>query len=505
LALPASAQHHEHAAGDEASLGRVAFPTTCAPEVQEDFDRAIAMLHSFWYGAAEKTFATISERDPECAIARWGIAMSRFRQLWEKPVPEDLRIAREALAAAEAIGARSERERGYIGALATYFTDADELDHLDRKRAYQEAMDALQRRYPDDPEAKIFHALSVLGTAYSSPPDATYRLQKKAGSILESLLAEQPEHPGLAHYIIHSYDYPPLAEQALGAARRYAEIAPEAPHALHMPSHIFTRLGLWRESIDSNLAAAAAAKKDGWTGEELHASDYLTYAYLQSGREDEARRMVETLPEQAARLKPTDPNYPAGVYALAAMPARWAVERRQWAEAAALEAPDGLPSEVSFCWAEATLLFARGLGAANTGAPVEAPRIVAELGACRKTLSEAGQTLWANAVSVQERAVAARLALAQGEADEALALMRAAADLEDGSDKSPITPGPIVPARELLGELLLELDRPAEALAEFDTVLASAPNRLRALEGAARAAAAGNSGREAPRDSGASE
>jgi len=492
----AGAQQHQHLAGDAQKLGQAVFSTSCTAAVKEDFNRAVAMLHSFWYQRSEKAFAAVAQKDPSCAMAYWGIAMSRFRQLWNKPGLEDVTVGLAALERAKTAGEISERERGYIDALEQFYRDADKVDHLSRLMAYEEAMEELHQRYGDDSEAAIFYALAVLGTAYSSPPDKTYGRQKQAGTILEEIFATQPNHPGVAHYIIHSYDYPPLAGRALEAARRYSKIAPDAPHALHMPSHIFTRLGLWQESIVSNQAAAAAARKDRWAKEEVHSMDYLVYAYLQGAQDGEAIRILVELPKVTPRLRDSDHKYNAD-----AIPARYTVERRQWKEAAALAVPTDVSRGGRSCWAEATLYFARGLGAVHTGELAAARHSIAQLERCREVLlgsaesdgEEVGggrlnETLWANLVEAQRGAVAAWLALIEGQKDEALAMMRSAADLEDSTDKPPTTPGAILPARELLGEMLLEVERPVEALTELEAALRDAPNRFRSLYGAARAA-----------------
>ncbi|HXE75341.1 MAG TPA: hypothetical protein VNN18_06880 [Candidatus Xenobia bacterium] len=480
----AQEQHQHHDESREAQkLGRVVFATSCQAGVKEDFSRAVAMLHSFWYQAAEKAFAAVAEKDPSCGMAYWGVAMSRFHPLWEKLSPADIEAGQAALEKARA-AAKTDRELAYVNALTEIYRNADKVDHLTRLQAYEKAMDRLQREYADDTEAKIFYALSLLGTAYSSPADKTYQRQQKAGGILEPIFAEQPNHPGVAHYIIHSYDYPPLAAKALAAARVYAKVAPAAPHALHMPSHIFTRRGLWPESISSNLAAAAAAHKDNWIGEELHAMDYLTYAYLQGAQDGEAKRILERMP----RVARGTPSYFAGLYATAAIPARYAVERRQWKEAAGLAAPEGVFPGGAACWAEATLYFARGLGAARTGDAAAARAAIAQLEGCGKELAAANDKLWGAQVEVQRRSAAAWLALAEGNKDAALAMMRAAADLEDGTDKHPVTPGAVVPARELLGEMLLELKRPVEGLTAFEVALRASPNRFWSLYGAGRAA-----------------
>lgn len=502
---PLSAQEHDPPAAEASRLGRLSFPTSCAPGAQGDFERALAMLHSFWYQASERAFRSVADRDPNCAIAYWGIAMSRFRQLWEHPGPEDLRVAEAALDRARGSASASGRERAYIGALDLFYRGAPGVPHLERVRAYEGAMRTLRERHPDDPEAAVFHALALLSVAAASAPDPEYARQREALAVLGEILASQPDHPGVAHYIIHASDYPALAGRGLEAARRYAEIAPGAPHALHMPSHIFTRLGLWEESVASNRAAAASARADGWIGEELHATDYLAYAHLQRARDGEAARLVEALPARTEELREADANYWAGVYAAAAIPARYALERRRWREAAGLEVPrEVLPGGVS-CWAGAALHLARGLGASHTGDLDAARRSIAELAACRELLlasadrartgAEPGEPrvtvpvpVWASRLEVQRRAVAARVALAEGRQDEAVARMRSAADLEDAGDKPPITPGSVAPARELLGELLLELDRPVDALAEFRRALESSPDRFRALYGAARSA-----------------
>jgi len=480
---PAWSQDHDHPAGDAQALGQVEFPTSCDPAVQETFDRAVAMLHSFWYKAAESRFTEIAESDPDCAMARWGIAMSRFRQLWTAPGEEDLRTGRAALERARSIDTVTERERGYIEALLAFY-EGDDRDHLERKIAYGKAMEELHRRHPDDPEAATFHALAILGVAYFSPPDDSFARQKKAGSILEAVFAERPRHPGIAHYLIHSYDFPALAERGEEAARQYAEIAPSAPHALHMPSHIFTRLGLWEESIESNRAAATAAHEDGWYDQELHASDYLAYAYLQTGRDAEAREMLRKVPTLTAILSGDDTNYGAGLYGAAAIPARYAVERRAWEEAAALTLATDYPGG-PLCWTEGPLHFARGLGAIHTGDLEKARRAVATLERCESAVTRA---VWATRTEVLRRAVGAWLARAEGREEKALAEMRSAADLEDASDKPPTTPGSVVPARELLGEMLLAAGRPAEALDAFETSLEESPRRFWSLLGAARAA-----------------
>jgi len=473
---------HEHPAGDPAKLGKVGFPVSCAPSVQPQFSSAVAMLHSFWYEKASETFAAVAKADPTCGMAYWGIAMTYYHEIWQAPGPADLKAGAEAAEKAKSAGAKTQRERDYIAAIETFYTDTDKRDHGTRALAYEKAMDELQARYPDDHEAAIFHALALLATA--DPTDKDYANQKKAGAILEPLSVEQPQHPGIAHYIIHAYDYPPLAERALDAARRYAKIAPDSPHALHMPSHIFTRLGLWQESIESNLVSAASAQKNDAPGNELHAKDYLIYAYLQGAQDQEAKHALEAPPPG----RPNDPQYMNWLYAMGTSPARYAVERHRWAEAAALPIPSNTFPGGRWAWTEANLHFARALGTARTGHSEIARKEVQELASLRDTLTQGNDKYWAEQVDIQRESAAAWITLADGKHDEALVQMRSAADREDRTDKHNVTPGVILPARELLGEMLLELNQPAAAMVEFETTLRTAPNRFNALAGAARAA-----------------
>ncbi|HXZ13103.1 MAG TPA: hypothetical protein VEG64_11980 [Candidatus Sulfotelmatobacter sp.] len=481
LVKPVFAQH-EHPAGDPGKLGKVSFPVSCDPSVQQQFSSAVAMLHSFWYEKASTTFASVGEKDPACGMAYWGVAMTYFHQIWESPGPADLKAGMASVEKAKSAGAKTQRERDYIAAIETFYRDSDKLDHQTRALAYEKAMDQLQTRYPDDHEAAIFHALALLATA--PPTDRTYVNQKKAGAILEPLFVEQPEHPGIAHYIIHAYDYPALAPRALDAARRYAKIAPDSPHALHMPSHIFTRLGLWQESIDSNLASAASAEKNNAPGNELHAKDYLIYAYLQGAQDREAKKALEAPP--AGRSD--DPQYMNWLYAMGTSPARYAVERHQWAEAAALPVPPNTFPGGRWAWTEANLHFARALGASHTGKTEAARKEVELLASLRDTLVQGNLKYGADQVDIQRETATAWITLAEGKREEALAQMHSAADHEDKTDKHNVTPGVILPARELLGDMLLELNQPAEAMVEFEAALRTAPNRFNALSGAARSA-----------------
>ena len=481
IMAPAVAQH-EHPAGDPGKLGKVSFPVSCDPSVQPPFSSAVAMLHSFWYEKASDTFAAVAEKDPTCGMAYWGIAMTYYHPIWQAPGPTDLKAGMAAAEKAKLAGAKTQRERDYIASIDMFYADADMLDHRTRALAYEKAMDQLQAHYPDDHEAAIFHALALLATA--PPTDKTYVNQKKAGAILEPLFVEQPEHPGIAHYIIHADDYPPLAQGALDAARRYAKIAPDSPHALHMPSHIFTRLGLWHESIDSNLASAASARKSNAPGNELHAKDYLIYAYLQGAQDLEAKKALEAPPPG----RPDDPQYTNWLYAMGTSPARYAVERHRWAEAAALQVPPNTFPVGQFAWTEANLYFARALGASHMGNAETAQKDVQQLTMLRDTLTQANDKYWADQLDIQRESAAAWILLAARKRDEAVKQMRSAAEHEDSTDKNNVTPGVILPARELLGEMLLELKQPAQAMVEFETTLRTAPNRFNALSGAAHAA-----------------
>ena len=491
---PAAAQEeaHEHHHAEAEALGRVHFAVTCSPEIQPAFDRAVALLHSFGYELARGAFADVAEKDPTCGMARWGVAMSYYHPIWAPPSPAELAAGRAAAEAAARLGARSEREQGYIAAIGAFYRDSDKLDHRTRALAYKAAMEKLAAAFPDDDETAIFYALSLLGAA--PPGDATYANQKQAAQILNRLLPAHPDHPGILHYLIHAFDYPELASLALPAARAYSKVAPSSPHALHMPSHIFTRLGLWDESIASNLASAAAAKAQmarshpGATSfDDLHALDYLEYAYLQLGDDRKAR---EVLDEVAKASRFDDPNFAAG-YALVAVPARYALERRDWRAAASLAAPSvELPWE-RFSYARGITSFANVLGAARLSDLDRARKGLADLETLHAALVKeppAGPYDWAGNVDAMRLAAAGWVAFAEGRKEEAVKLLTAAADKEDAVGKHPVTPGAVLPAREQLGDLLLELGRPREALAAYEASLAGAPKRFNGLVGAARAA-----------------
>jgi tetratricopeptide (TPR) repeat protein len=477
----AQAQGYQHPAGSSSAeqLGTVHFATSCRPDVQAAFDRAVALLHSFWYGAAVKQFTTVGAADAGCAMAQWGVAMSVWYPLWDPPSAAALRKGADAVQKAKAIGGKTERERDYIAAIATFYTDSDTRDHRTRALAYEGAMEQLSRKYPDDREAAVFYALALNATQL--PTDKSYANVLKAGQILERVFAEQPTHPGVAHYIIHSYDYPPLGTRGLDAARRYAKIAPSAPHALHMPSHIFTRLGLWQESVQSNTESARAAKPDGDAQGELHATDYMVYAYLQLVQDGKAKQLVD----DTVGFGKIERETGATAYAQASIPARYVLERQRWTEAARLpviERPDRFTHVVGITY------FARALGAARGGDAAGARREVERLQVLRDALAQAKQAYWADQVEVQRRAAAGWLARAENRNEEAVTLLRSAADLEDSTEKLPVTPARVLPARELLGDLFMELGQPGLALPEYEASLQREPNRFNGLYGAARAA-----------------
>ncbi len=427
---------------DPEKLGQVHFPVSCSVAAQQQFERAVALLHSFWYQEALKAFTSVTEKDPHCAMGYWGIAMSVWYPLWEPPSDAMLKKGWAAVEKAKALGGRTGRERAYIAAIEAFYKNSDKLDHRTRTIAYQKAMEQLHLQYPEDREAAVFYGLALNATAL--PTDKTYTNQKRASEILEKVFAEEPDHPGAAHYIIHSFDYPPLASRALSAARRYMRIAPSVPHALHMPSHIFIRLGLWQESIQSNRASAVAAKDYGDPHAQHHAIDYLAYAYLQGAQDREATRILDEL----NTIAKVEPENLTSAYALAAIPARLSIERGRWSEAASLQ-----PHPSRYTATEAITYFARALGAARSGDTVGARKDVERLQSLREALIEGKQSYWADQVEIQRRAAAAWLARAEGTNGEALLLMRSAADLEDSTEKHPVTPGSIVPVRELGGSV----------------------------------------------------
>jgi hypothetical protein len=487
LASAVLAQEHREGSSTGEKLGMVSFSTSCSAAAQPLFNRAVALLHSFEFAQAIEGFNATLESDPSCAMAEWGIAQSR----WGNPFvaglrpPAQLQQGRDAASRARTIGLVTGRERAYLDAVSLLYASFETIDQRTRMLAYRDAMAKVAEANADDTEASIFYALSIAAAA--APADKTYADLLKAGAILEKLAPSQPNHPGISHYLIHSYDVAPLAKRALASAWCYAKIAPSAPHALHMPSHTFTRLGYWQESIDANIAAGAVAKREGSTAEELHTLDYRTYAYLQTAQDAAAHEIVGALPDLRARF---DPNAigsaapgSAGVFALAAIPARYALERGAWADAAKL-----VPQPSGYLYADAVTYFAKALGAARTGDAAATRSAIDALTTIEARLTEQKEAYWAEQTQIERRSASAWLALAEGRSADALVEMRAAAAMEDGTEKSATTPGPSAPARELVGEMLLQMDQPADALKEFEATLEKEPKRFRALFGAARSA-----------------
>lgn len=493
--IGAWAQHPDHHAPDSMpaeALGDVSFPVSCSAAAQSEFNRAMALFHSFWFTPARESFAKVLESDPECGMAHWGISLMSMGNPFAWPgSPDTQKMAAAAAAEAERVGGRSERERAYIAALGVYFENWETTDHRSRALAFEKSMEALASKYPEDDEAQILHALLLNVTAV--PTDKTFANQLRAAAILEPLFQKHPSHPGIAHYLIHTFDYAELADKGLAAARAYAAIAPSVPHALHMPSHLFSRVGYWQEMVESNRASYRAAQGEldqstlgTGTYDALHAMDYLVFGHLQLAQDRAAREIVDEL---AAIRQVNVENLPAA-YAFAAIPARFALERGDWEAAAALElAPAGLAWS-KFPQAEAILVFARGLGATRLGDAEAGRRDLDRLRTLHGSMDAAGSAYWAGQASIQIQALEAWVALAENRPDDALAAMKAAADAEDASDKHPVTPGNVAPSRELLGEMLLRLGSPREALAAFERSLARDPNRLRGIYGAARAAEA---------------
>ena len=486
VAAPAAAQDAQHdqaaeamSAADRDQLGTVDFAVSCSAEAKPIFNRAIATLHSFWFQVAIEAFQEVLEADPECGMAEWGIANAS----WGNPLgtarrPEALQAGWDAAQRAKALGAKTQRERDYIAAIERLYIDHANTDDGSRARAYVAAMEQLVASHPDDAEAAIFYAMALTATA--DPNDKTYAQQLKAAKILERELTKQPDHPGIAHYIIHSYDLPPLASRGLDAAMAYAKIAPAAPHALHMPSHTFTRLGYWQESIDTNIRSAAAALEDNAPSEALHAMDYMVYGYLQTGQDAAAADVLRRMREVGGQSNPRGGYGPAGFYAMAAIDARYALERGDWNAAASLSTRRTVP------FVDAISYFARAVGAARAGDTESARKDLQMLGQARDALAKG--SYWAQQIETQHMAAEAWIELADGRADRALELMRAATDAEDKTEKSGISPGPIAPARELLGDMLMELDRPADALVAYEATVLREPGRFRGIYGAGRAA-----------------
>jgi hypothetical protein len=461
-------------AGDE--LGKVSFETSCKPEAQKLFNQAMLYQHSFWYRASQNVFEDALKADGECGIAYWGIALSLLWNPHTAPPPKNLADGAAAIAKGKSV-AKTQRERDYLDALGVMYADYETIDHRTRLMAYAKAMEQLAQRYPNDDEAQIHYALALNTSA--SPADKTYANQLKGAAILEPISKRQPDHPGVAHYLIHLYDYPPIAEKGLDAARRYAKIAPAAAHAQHMPSHIFTRVGYWSESIASNAEAARVAKEAKDFHDQLHAMDYEVYAYLQLGQDAKAKAIVDEM----TTVTGVTETYMPGNYALAVSPARYAIDRGDWKAAAELQVRPSPLAQV-----QAITYFARALGAARSGNPDAAKADIARLAELRDKLRDAKDAYWSGQVDIQWQVATAWVLYAEGKYDDALAAMSAAADAEDKTDKHQVTPGTPKPARELYGAMLLECGKPAEALAAFEATLKKEPNRLGAYVGAAKAA-----------------
>jgi tetratricopeptide (TPR) repeat protein len=487
VALAQGDDHSQHTGSASSGVGTVSFETSCAPAVKDAFNRATAELHSFWFPEARAGFEGVLKTDPACAMAYWGIALTQ----WGNPFaglrsPQAIAEGKAAIEKGRTTGSPTPREKGYIDAVAGLFSSADPGTQRARVVAYEKATEAVAAQNPNDTEARIFWALAIDQT--SLPTDKSFAQNLRAAEILEPLYKKMPNHPGLAHYIIHTYDVPALAEKALPAARAYAGIAPAVPHALHMPSHTFTRVGLWKESVATNIKSAAEAEKTNGTGEALHALDYQIYAYLQMAQDTQAKAVVEHA-VKANAAAPTSRG-PAGgganTFAIAAIPARYAMERLQWADAMALTVRPAPNTP----YTEAMTHFARAVGAARAGKPAEAAEDIAKLRAIHDREVDLKDAYWAEQVDIQRRVAEAWVAYAIGKKDEGITLLGAAADAEDLTDKSAVTPGPLAPARELYGFMLLDAGRSKDALAAFEAVTKKEPNRFLALYGAGKAAEA---------------
>lgn len=477
--LATADEEHHHEELTQEQLGTVHFPVSCTPEAQKEFQRGVALLHSFWYEEAEKTFLDVEKQEPKCAMAHWGVAMSLWHQLWDEPDTATIKRASDELKKADKLMAATARERDYIAALQAFYSNSGSLDHKARARAYSAAMEKVYERYPDDHEAAAFYALSLLASEPDN--DTTFTNRKQAAEILEKLFALEPDHPGIAHYLIHTYDKPQLAELGLPAARRYAQIAPAAPHALHMPSHIFARVGDWPDSIQSNLASIAATRKTaamhmGGEGHQFHAMDFLIYAYLQSGREDDAAKVIEEVKAMPAmEMAGMDMH----AFAMSKFPAMYAIELHRWSDAANLEvfAKADPYSRVYTYWAKA-------IGSARSGNPAAAKKNLAEIDAIRKNYIAGNKNDLAEYAEKLEQEASAWVLYGEGKDEEAVATLRKVADHEDAVGEEQTS----MPAREMLADVLLEMHRPELALAEYQGDLRFNPRRFNGLYGAGHAA-----------------
>ena len=463
-------------------LGTVQFPVSCTAAAQTHFTRAVALLHSFYWSEVRKALAEAAKEDPACAMVHWAHAMTSMGNPYTWPLTG--KAVSDGMASVEKArqpAAKTERERDYIAAVELFFKDADKVPAQTRQLAYELAMAKLVEKYPEDTEARIFHALAL--SANYDPNDRTYRNQLRAAQVLEGVLAQKPDHPGVSHYLIHCYDSPPLAQRGLASAYRYRDVAPSAPHALHMPSHIFTRLGMWDDSIAANTAVLNVTREHQ---SRLHSWDYMGYAYLQKAQDEDAKRVLGEI----LALRKVDGETASAAYALAAIPSRIVLERQRWSEAASLKLPI---SEFDFAWqqfpqAEAIMVYARALGAARLGRVAAAKKDVERLATLKAAMLEAKQFYWSDQADIQIEAVSAWIAHASGRREAGLQMLRAAADHEDGTEKSAVTPGPIIPVREQLGDMLMAMKQPRVALAEYEKSIEKEPNRYRSLYGAARAA-----------------
>ena len=490
--------------GDLRGTGKVDFPVSCASDAQTEFNRGVALLHSFFYEEARRAFTAVAEKDPRCSMAQWGIAMTWWHPIWTPPSPDEMKAGQAAIAEAMKLNPKTDRERGFITALNVYYNTPDSstpsqlgqschgpVGPRDRVVAYEKAMRQLYEKYSTDFEVETFYAFAILAVGYATPTDTTLSKQRESAALLEKLWKQNPNHPGVVHYLIHAYDYPELAERALPAANSYASIAPWVPHALHMPSHIFTRLGMWNESVASNRAAADSARayakmrhRGATEAEELHALDYMVYSYLQQAQDKKAKEIVDF----AATVRKTNPELEfSAAYALAAIPTRYTFERNDWAAAARLSIP-AVPHWSSFPFMEALVEYGHALGCAHTGDLDGARKAIARMAELREATKDAKFDYFKQHLDLQMQAASASIAYAEGKNDEALEILRRAADAEDVLGKHPVSPGAFIPIREQLGTLLLELNRPAEAQQAFDAALKIYPGRFRGLYGAALAA-----------------
>lgn len=490
--------------GDLRAAGKVEFPISGAREVRPEFDRGVALLHSFFYEEARRIFTAVAEQDPACAMAQWGIAMTWWHPIWTPPTVEEMTAGKAAIDKAMAMKTPTDRERQFITALNAYYHAPEgpatgavgqschgPVGSRDRVVAYEQAMRQLADKYAKDIEAQTFYALAKLAVGYATPNDTTLANQLQAARILEKLRKKNPNHPGIVHYLIHSYDYPALAERGLTAAQVYGSIAPWVPHALHMPSHIFTRLGMWDESITANRDAAEAARayaavrhRDATEAEELHALDYMAYSYLQEGQDSKAKEVVDF----AGTVRKSNPELEfSAAYALAAIPARYALERNDWAEAAALPIPN-VPHWSAFPFMEALIEYAHALGRAHTGDLDGAQKAIDRMRQLRDATTDPKFDYFKKHLDLQMQTASAWLAYRQGKKEEAVDVLRRMADAEDVLGKHPVSPGALVPIREQLGDLLLELGQPKEAQRAFAAALKIYPGRFRGLYGAARSA-----------------